>query len=1024
MPDNDFQTIKERLDLLQVITQDTELQMKKKHLEKCPFCGGKECFSIDQNKQLYKCFQCPAAGDVITFLQEYHNLPNKAEALQAAAERAGVQLTTKGPKKPKEIAALNLTVKETIYLEAARYYHAQMHLDGGMPYMTEQRGHKIEALDRMVVGWTTGCLVEHLIGKNFTHEQIKASWLGRELKHGESLLLVDRYPKGWAIFPHFYKGKVIHFTHKDPEKKEGSDFQLPSDYRDKGWTCYNQEALDKYSEAIVVEGENDLLSVMDAGMENVVAIIGNPSEHQIKVLKKYCGAGKHLYLWLDNDETPDKPHEKGKGFIRRICKELAAQHQNVHVIVYDDFHKDPDEYLRAFEGDRKREIKRLQQEALDYVSWEIVQIAKIEETTEKQLRALKDREIFARVVGMMETEKAIYVEKMTLQLGILPGVIEEQLEINQDLKRTLKDYFLAVLAKDVDPNYVAFKIFQHFSKDGRFFRDAMSDVYLLLNHHIYMIGNNRPFNALIKKHTNLLPTKEPGRSVWESLASEAYNMGMRIDLASWIATDRANDTVFVNLNSRDNSIIKIGKKNIEEVPNGINKEGMLLKSSDMIRPVNYLPDCDIREGMQALKNLVLGNLTCEPELGYQIILWLFSAFLLDFCPYMALMKFSGATASGKTTAAKLVSVLIYGTEELGDPTGAAAYADAAQNPLLVIDNLESGDMTKQIEKFLLLSATKGGKVKRIQGKDSGTIREKPRALVLITAIEPFTKAEHINRTYDIEFSLKYKKDDFIEDEVIRELVKKRDLIISSILKFIARDVLPELEKRREYITILKKQHRNHAKNRTDEYLALLMLMLGHVLKYIPFYDENHILYGVETGEKETYTRWIEYQDQKAKETETSSNNIIKLLDGMVREYMLKMKELDRDALWQWNEELQAEVVTYVHPEYGIEIAKTKPVTCEDETTREPYTRLYVEFVTTSKDLVLAFGRYCKNNGEPNPYRSESVFASRLRNDTPLLEKSGWQLITKHGKPWKQGMEPYYKVLEGQRFRKFRKVIIR
>jgi len=393
---------------------------------------------------------------------------------------------------------------------------------------------------------------------------------------------------------------------------------------------------------------------------------------------------------------------------------------------------------------------------------------------------------------------------------------------------------------------------------------------------------------------------------------------------------------------------------------------------------------------------------------------MFSAFLLDFAPYMALMKFSGASESGKTTAARMLSVLIYGNEHLGDPSAAAAYAVASQNPMLIIDNLESSDFTKSILKFLLLSATKGGKEKRTQRSDTDTIQEQPKALVLITAIEPFTKAELINRTYDIDFSNKYKSDDFIEDEVIRNLVKKRDLIISAIIKFLQKEVLSKLEKRKDYITILKKQFKGHSKNRTDEYLATLMLMLEQILVHIPYYEVDDFMHGIESGGKEIREAWIEYQNIKAKETETSSNTIIKLLDGLVRECMMKMRDLEPEYCKDYNDK----VFVYEHPEYMINIIKTLGETITDEESGEPYTQSYIEFMASSGDIVAAFDRFCKNSGLRNPYETASVFASRLRNDHVLLKKSGWELITR------EGCEPYYKKCKGSRIWKFRKTLIR
>lgn len=1026
---SDFERIKDKLDLLSVITQETGFSMRGKHLEQCPFCQGHECFSIFDNNKRYKCHQCPSAGDVFTFLGEYKSIADNYDVLKYAAQLAGITLTEKARREVK------LSTKERIFIEAANYYHGHMLDNGGKKYLVEQRGHKEDVLRKMRVGWTDGWLVEYLRSKSFTDTEIKASGLAKIRKTAEDgEHLVDFFVKDVAIFPHGEKESVLHFTIKDPQKKY--KYQLPEKERIKDWRFYNQEALAKFGEIIVVEGENDVLSVMDADVQHVIGLIGSPAEYQMKALQTYC-AKKHLYLWMDNDEDPKDIKAKGKGYIRRICEALG-NHINIRVISYPAEFKDPDEYLRAFLPgiDRRKETRKLQDEAVDYVSWEIREIGRLE-TLDERLKALKDRKIFAAVAEMVEAEKLVYIEKLT-KLGFTEKAVEQQLEFNHDLRQRLAIYFEQVPKKDADPNYIASEIFKSLSETGRWYRDRMGDVYLLYQHHTYSIGNNRPFNALVKRLTSLLPTKEPGRSVWESLASEAYNSGIQIDLASWIHTDRSTDTIYINVNSPNAVILKVSRQGIEEIQNGINKEAVLLKSSRKILPMNYLPDADMREGMTALRDLVFDNMTCEREQRYLILCWMISAFLLDFTPYMGLMKFSGASSAGKTTAARLLSLLIYGNEHLGDPTAASAYAIAAQNPLLIIDNLESDDFTKSILKFLLLSATKGGKEKRTQGTDSDTIQETPKALVLITAIEPFTKGELINRTFDIDFSFKFKNDAFVEDEVIRAIVKKRDLIISSVLKFIQKEILPNLEVRKDYITILKKEHKNHAKNRTDEYLALLMLMLEKMLQYIPYYDENDFLYGTQeeipTAAKEIRNAWIDYQNAKAKETETSSNSIIKLLDGLVREYMAKMKGLQPENHKDYPDE---DVFVYTHTDYHIEVFKTKAKShcmachkirdsfadgekceCTDAQAGEIYSRAIFEFIATSSEMVDALDLLCRSRGIKNPYGTAAIFTKRLSNDEKTLKAAGWELVTK------EGLEPYFKKVQGTRFLKFRKVLVR
>jgi DNA primase len=75
-------------------------------------------------------------------------------------------------------------------------------------------------------------------------------------------------------------------------------------------------------------------------------------------------------------------------------------------------------------------------------------------------------------------------------------------------------------------------------------------------------------------------------------------------------------------------------------------------------------------------------------------------------------------------------------------------------------------------------------------------------------------------------------------------------------------------------------------------------------------------------------------------------------------------------------------------------------------------------VATSADVVDAFDKLAKNTGKRNIYDSASIFIARLRNDRDLLKKNGWELESS------EGNEPYYRIVRGKRFLKFRHTMIR
>ena len=995
---NNLNEVKAALNITDVITGATGFSMGKNFLEKCPFCGGHKCFSVNSNEQLFNCFQCGdnPGGDVFTFLQKYYSIDNK-EAFEKGAALAGMTLKQRAKQTDK------FTSNEKILIEAAKYYHSNISTNGAKKYLVSKRGHKVDTLETMQVGHSDGKLKEHLRHKQFSDKDILKSGLVRERTIDGKNVFIDFFGKNFIIYPHTASGKVLHFTMKDPKKNK--EYQLPSSNRSKKWMFYNQDALVRHETVILVEGENDLQSIMDTGLSNTIACIGQISNDQIKALSSSCKK-KKLILWMDNDEG-------GCKYIRKVCSELKKF--DIKIICYpgDPEDCDPDEYLQTFKGDKRKEINRLVNESIDYFAWEIHNADK-QQTLEGKLKALKQYNLFETIALMQEIKKQVYIEKL-VALGFSKDAVLEQLESNLSIRKALDVYFGTLPKKaDANPNVIAGILFREFSKNGRFFYDNEQRVYLLHNSNIYEISNNRPFNALIKKHTMILPTEQIGRNTWESLASEGYNSGKEINLSSWLFADRIQDAIYVNLNSPDNIILKIKATTVDEISNGLNDDDVLLRSSSTIKSFTYLPDVDVREAMFLFKSLIFDTLTCEKEQKYLIVCWLISAFLLGFVRAQALLKFSGGSNSGKSTCAGRLSLLLYGEDMVGNPSAAAAFAEASQNPMIIIDNLESQDLNSQILKFLLLAATGGQKIKRTSGTESGVTKEKPKALVLITAIEPFLKPELINRTFDIEFSQKFWNEGFVEDDVMGEILKNRDKILSAVIKLISKKILPNLKERRSYITVLQKEYPNHAKNRMNEYLALLMLILDTMLPFIPYYHKEHPAAGTDTGSQEIRLRWIEYQNAMARESEVSSNNILKMLDGIVREYVYKMKEIKLEPEETYGD--PEKFFIYEHPEYGLTIIKKMPEQIIDN--EEYYTKTVIEFEATSKDLVYAFDRFCKNNGLKNVYATASIFGSRLKNDVHLLQKGGWELITK------PKTAPYFKTVRGQRFYKFRNTLYR
>ncbi len=417
------------------------------------------------------------------------------------------------------------------------------------------------------------------------------------------------------------------------------------------------------------------------------------------------------------------------------------------------------------------------------------------------------------------------------------------------------------------------------SHGGVFLVDGDHRCFLMFDQVVYEIGSHDPFNALMLAKTDLVPVSFPGRMVWQILRSLCFLKGRRETNLSWIHTDMNEGVIYVNLHNQGNQILALKPGRVEVLPNGTNSAGIMLRAADKMRPIELDSTVNPKDSVSLLKELVMDPLACDKENRLFIACWALAAFFLDFTADKALLKLSGHSGSGKTTAARILSCLLYGADHVESATVAYYYADAARNPYLICDNLETENMNTDITQFLLHVATGIAKGKRRAGTDSETVRESANALVAITAIEPLTKAELINRTYDIEFHTLFKSTPFMQRERMDRLVRMRGQILSGLFQLFAREVLPGFyDHRQKILARLEDQWPRHPKQRVNSFLTIMIVILRAILKLMDAGQDRS--WGVVES-------WMDYQAKIAEETERDTNAAVYLLDALSREMLAK-----------------------------------------------------------------------------------------------------------------------------------------
>lgn len=320
-----FSTVKASVDILQVVADLTDMEVipagdQNFQLEdkSCPYCGHFDCFKIKSDEDAPEnsfahCFSCGFHGDVVQIWSSLD--PDTHTALpQSAWKPQGKACRELAREYEVDIKSDYSPIQE-IFDIAARYYHSLLMGGDQSPevilrdlspfdYQQTVRFHSEQLLERMQIGWSDGLLHEFFESLGYEKELLISSGLFTE-RRGK---LVDYLPAKVFIYPHLIDGRVSHFTFKDPTHRVS--YQLKQEYRLNGWAWYGQDSVEKYDTIIMVEGENDLLSVMDAvnrgGLKyGVLGAIGQLSKSQVEWAAQHLH-GKRVISIFDLDAAGDK----------------------------------------------------------------------------------------------------------------------------------------------------------------------------------------------------------------------------------------------------------------------------------------------------------------------------------------------------------------------------------------------------------------------------------------------------------------------------------------------------------------------------------------------------------------------------------------------------------------------------------------------------------------------------------------------------------------------------------------------
>ena len=484
--------------------------------------------------------------------------------------------------------------------------------------------------------------------------------------------------------------------------------------------------------------------------------------------------------------------------------------------------------------------------------------------------------------------------------------------------------------------------------------------YLSHEGKVYGLGTEPAFRALLYDVADLVYSEPRAKVIFDALECQCLLHGRRIEVSPWLHVE--GDTLFLHTARSDDLLLRIAPGSLTSVPNA---QSCLLRPSNKMAPLEFDPDVSVEGALRSFRELFLQNLSTDPASKYFVACWLLNVFLLPFSRDRALLHMSGTAASGKTTAANLCSVLLYGEDWVGKSRTASDFADGMTNPLTIKDNLESRDIDRGTLNFLLAAATGTVNQKRKGGTDSENVYERLYNQVIVTAIEPFDVHELVTRTWNVEFEGKFGNPGFQKTIVLDRLREERSKILSAFFVVMAREILPVFsERKRFYLGFLRQVFPHHAKQRLDEFLAGLFVILEVLLKYVPDERRPKLISNPEKQAREIIEELLGVQDARARETEIHTNPVLFYLEQLVSELLHAKSSEDFSQVFQIRHDAEC-------------FAGGRPSR--------------VSFRDTSLKFHAAFAALAKKRNLLNPFSSAQQMGARLKDSLDILERSGWQV---------------------------------
>jgi len=442
IPQNTVASILEASRIEEVVGEFVSLKRRGSNLlGLCPFHQEKTpSFTVSPAKGIFKCFGCGKAGDSAKFVMEHEHY-SYPEALRWLAKKYQIEIEER-EQTAEELVAQNERERMFNLNTFAQQYFSETLFESeegravGLSYFKE-RDYREAAVKKFQLGYNPDgrdTFSRHAVKQGYSIDLL----LKIGLSTGSPERYYDRF-QGRVIFPiHNLTGKVIGFGGRilQSDKSKAKYLNSPeSDLYNKSKTLYGiyfaKNAISRQDLCLLVEGYTDVISMHQAGIENVVASSGTSlTTDQIRLVRRYT---KNITMLYDGDKAGIAASLRGTDMI-------LEEGMNVRVVILPEG-EDPDSFVRK---NRTAEVEEfISNNSSDFISFKTKLLLKDSENDPIKKAGLV-KEIVQTISLIPDAiYRNVYIKECSRLLDV------EELTLMNELNKLLRQRLRKDLAKNL-----------------------------------------------------------------------------------------------------------------------------------------------------------------------------------------------------------------------------------------------------------------------------------------------------------------------------------------------------------------------------------------------------------------------------------------------------------------------------------------------------------------------------------------------------------------------------------------------